>query len=59
MSFGGSAVKSLEFIPDPSCKGEKGEFVVEGGWGEERKCSGTIDLVMKKAAKEAKVWNPS
>ncbi|KAJ3049102.1 hypothetical protein HK097_009877 [Rhizophlyctis rosea] len=55
MSFGGSAVKSLEFIPDPSCKGEKGEFIVEGGWGEERKCSGTIDLVMKKAAKEAKL----
>ncbi|KAJ3042729.1 hypothetical protein HDV00_006786 [Rhizophlyctis rosea] len=55
MSFGGSAVKSLEIVPDASCKGENGTFVVEGGWGVERKLLGNIDLIMKKAAKEARL----
>ncbi|KAJ3036721.1 hypothetical protein HDV00_002434 [Rhizophlyctis rosea] len=55
MSFGGSAVKSLEVVPDPQCRAENGEFRVEGGWGEERKLMGEINLHMKKAVKEAKL----
>ncbi|KAJ3244301.1 hypothetical protein HK104_008052, partial [Borealophlyctis nickersoniae] len=48
-------VKSLEIRLDNAPKTARGHYLVEAGWGVQKKLSGTVEVVTRRTVKEAKL----